>query len=175
MKHIFKNTLAVLDQKEKKQFGILTILDIFINVVDILSLAALLYLIQFYIQPANSNTLHYLPQWLTDKNSIAPVGIFVLLFAAKNGLGFLIARWQFTFISRIAVRISANNLAGYQQAPYAEFVHTDSSVHIRNIGFQPFDFTQYMLLGVQQIITQVSLSLVAVIAILLFNAKLFCC
>ena len=173
MKETIKNTLAVLTKKEKKQFGILICLDIFISLADILSLAGLLWIIQFYIQPGQNKSLSFLPSPLTDQNSIVLIAVFVILFAVKNWLGFIIARAALQFNSRIAVRISGNNLSNYQQAAFSEFVSTDSSAHIRNISFQPFDFSQYMLSGIQQMITQASLIIIAIVAIVLFNAKLF--
>ena len=88
-------------------------------------------------------------------------------------IGYLIARAHYRFSSRVAIRISRNNLTTYQAAPYEQFVHTDSSVHIRQIAFQPFEFCQYMLAGIQQIITQLCLIVIALVAIVLFNAKLF--
>ena len=173
MKHILKNTLEVLEKKEKKQFTLLILLDIFISVVDILSLALLLWIIQFYIQPVQSNNFSFLPGWLVDTDSVLFIGIFLLLFGIKNGLGFIISRAWFKFISRVAIRISYNNLLNYQQGAFVKFINTDSSTHIRNISFRPFEFCQYMLTGIQQMITQLSLMGIAIIAIVLFNAKLF--
>ena len=172
MKNILRNILAALDKKEKKQFGISIMLDIFISIIDILSLALLLWIIRFYIQPVHTN-LSFLPGWLADNSSVMFIAVFVILFGIKNWVGFLISRSQFKFISRIAIRVSQNNLIKYQQARFSEFVNVDSSAHIRNIAFQPFDFSQYMLSGIQQIITQLSLILVTIIAIILFDAKLF--
>ncbi len=172
MKNILRNILAVLDKKEKKQFGISIVLDIFISIIDILSLALLLWIIRFYIQPVHTN-LSFLPGWLADNSSVMFIAVFVFLFGIKNWAGFLISRSQFKFISRIAIRVSQSSLIKYQQARFSEFVNVDSSAHIRNIAFQPFDFSQYMLSGIQQIITQLSLILVTIIAIILFDAKLF--
>lgn len=173
MKNILKNTWAVLDKKEKNQFGILIVLDIIISIVDILSLFLLLWIIQFYIQPDHSSHLTFPPGWLTDRNSIAFIAIFFFLFGAKNIAGYFISRNHYRFIGRVAVRISRNNLLNYQQAEFEEFVNIDSSAHIRKIGFQPFEFCQYMLSGIQQIITQLSLITITIAAIILFNAKLF--
>lgn len=173
MKTILKNTWAVLDQKEKKQFGIRILLDIIISVVDILSLVLLLWIIQFYIQPGESNKLDFLPGWLADKSSIGFITIFFFLFGLKNIAGFLISRAHYKFFGRVAIRISRNNLLNYQQAGYDEFVNIDSSAHIRKIGFQPFEFCQYMLSGIQQIITQLALITFTIAVIIIFNAKLF--
>ncbi|MEP7163296.1 MAG: ABC transporter ATP-binding protein [Ferruginibacter sp.] len=172
MKHILRNILAVLDKKEKKQFGLLILLDILISILDILSLALLLWIIRFYIQPVHDD-LSFLPGWLADNRSFMFIAIFFFLFGIKNWAGYVISRSQFTFIGRIALRISRSNLVNYQQARFAEFVNIDSSSHIRHIAFQPFDFSQYMLSGIQQIITQISLILVTIIAIILFDIKLF--
>ncbi len=173
MINILKNTLGVLDTSEKKKFRILVVLDIFISIADILSLALLLWIVQFYIQPDEKNTLSFLPSWLLNRDSVTFIAVFVLLFAIKNLVAFFISRAFYTFSSRVAIRISYNNLVNYQQSSFENFVHTDSSAHIRNICFQPFEYCQYMLSGIQQIITQVSLILIAIIAIFLFNAKLF--
>lgn len=101
------------------------------------------------------------------------IAAFVILFALKNLAGFFISRNQFKFISRVAVRISGNNLRNYQQSEFEEFITVDSSVQIRRIAFQPFDFCQIMLSGSQQVITQSALIIIAIFAILVFNAKLF--
>ena len=172
MKNILKNTWAVLERKEKKRFVVLGLLDILISIIDILSLALLLWIIKFYIDPA-PNRSSFLPGWLADKNSVLIIAIFFFLFGLKNIAGFFITRAQYNFISRVAVRISHDNLLNYQQAEFEEFINVDSSAYIRKISIQPFEFSQYLLSGIQQIITQLFLVTITVIAILLFNAKLF--
>src|SRR5688500_4183780 len=143
--------MAVLTTKEKKQFSLLLLLDIFISIIDILSLVMLLWIIQFYIQPDDAKNLSFLPRWLADKGSVRLIAIFCILFGLKNVAGYFIAKAQYQFNSRVAIRISHSNLANYQHAGYEEFVNTDSSKHIRKICFQPFEFCQYILSGIQQI------------------------
>ena len=140
------------------------------SVIDILSLVALLWIIQFYLGGENQS---FIPSWMPERSSLWPIGIFVILFAIKNTVGFFISRVGHSFISNVALRISVLNLKNYQQAPFEEFINVDSSVHIRKIAFQPYEFGQYILTGFQQIITQGSLILFTIMAILVFNAKLF--
>lgn len=173
MKNTWQNILGVLDQKERKQFFILLLLDIIVTIFDILFLAGLLWIIQFYIQPDHAGKLSFLPGWLVRSDSVSFIAAFVFFFSLKNWGGFIISRAHFSFTSNVAIRLSRNGLANYQQAEFSEFINTDSSVHIRNICFRPFEFCQYMLAGIQQIITQVSLMGITIIAIILFNAKLF--
>lgn len=173
MTQIIKNTLRVLDKKEKKQFGIFILLDILINVADVLSLICLLWVVQYYIQPSDNKYANFLPAWVADRSSVWLITIFVLFFTIKNWLGYVITRSGLSFISKIAVRISRDNLAKYQNAKFSEFIQTDSSAHIRHASFQPFDFAQYMLSGMQQVITQSSLIAITILAIVVFNAKLF--
>lgn len=168
-----KNILEVLTKKEKKQFFSLLLLDIAVSIFDVLFLAFLLLIIRFYIQPELAGRLYFLPARLTDQHSVWLIAAFLLVFSIKNLFAFLVTRSNFNFINQVAIRLSRNNLARYQQAAFSEFVHTDSSVHIRNICYRPFEFSQYILSGFQQIITQLALMLVTIIAIILLNAKIF--
>jgi ABC-type multidrug transport system fused ATPase/permease subunit len=133
----------------------------------------LLWIIQFYVQPANSGNPDLLPAWLGDKDSVLLIALFVVFFSIKNIAGYLIAKAQYKFTGWVAVRLSRNSLANYQQSDFSGFVHTDSSALIRKIAIQPFEFSQHVLSGLQQVITQLSLIMITIIAILLFNAKLF--
>lgn len=173
MRKIVKNILAVLTTKEKQHFLRLTVLDIVVSILDIVFLASLLLIIQFYIQPDPGSKISFLPDWLRDQHSAWLIGIFLLLFSLKNTAAFYLSRAHFNFINGVACRISARNLSNYQQAPFSEFVYTDSSVYLRNICYQPFEFAQYMLAGMQQLITQISLMLVTLLAIIIFNVKIF--
>ncbi|MGZ3881687.1 MAG: ATP-binding cassette domain-containing protein, partial [Flavisolibacter sp.] len=168
-----RTTFSVLEAGERRHFSFLIASDIFISVVDILSLALLLWIVQFYLQPGAIHTIKFLSEDLASKNSVVLIAMFFVLFTIKNFCAFYISRLQFQFIGRVAVRISKNNLESYQQSTFEEFVNVDSSVHLRKIAYQPFDFCQYMLSGVQQVVTQSSLIGIAIAGILLFNAKLF--
>jgi ABC-type multidrug transport system fused ATPase/permease subunit len=163
----------VLTAKERKKFSSLIMLDVTISIIDIVSLAILLWIIQFYIQPGNSKNLTFLPQWFVSRDSVWLIAVFFIVFGLKNMAGYFIARAHYRFNSGVAVRISRNNLLHYQHADFDEFVTIDSSKQIRKICFQPFEFCQYILSGIQQIVTQSCLIGIAILAILLFNAKLF--
>lgn len=173
MKDILKNTWTILDKRERKKFVALVIADIVISLLDIVSLVLLLWIIQFYIAPGSTSRLSFFPAWLTDKRSAWFIAIFFLLFGLKNAGAYFISKTWYNFITGVSVNISGNNLSNYQDAPFEEFVNTDSAIHIRKIGFQPFEFCQYILSGIQQLITQSVLILLAITAIVVFNARLF--
>ena len=172
-KSLFRNILTILTQQERTRFGFLTMLDIIISIIDILSLAFLLWIIRYYIQPVENSSLSFLPSWILNKNSVVFIAVFFFVFTMKNLAAFFVTRAQNNFAAGVAVRISRNNLSNYQSAEFDEFINLDSSIHIRKIGFQPFEFCQYMLSGIQQIITQTCLIVTAIVAILFFNARLF--
>ena len=135
MKAILIHTWKVLQPKERRRFIFLIVFDIAMSVIDILSLVALLWIIQFYLGGENQS---FIPSWMPERSSLWPIGIFVILFAIKNTVGFFISRVGHSFISNVALRISVLNLKNYQQAPFEEFINVDSSVHIRKIAFQPY-------------------------------------
>ena len=168
-----RKAFSILTKKEKQHFELLIVADIFISVVDIISLALLLGIIQFYVQPEKSFLFSFLPARMLDRNSVTPIAIFFFLFSAKNLVAFLISKAQYRFIGNVAIRISENGLVNYQHGDFEQFVNVDSSTHIRRIAHQPFEFAQYILAGMQQILTQSFLIVMSVVAIILFNAKLF--
>jgi ABC-type bacteriocin/lantibiotic exporter with double-glycine peptidase domain len=170
---IFRNTWSILNGEEKKSFTILLILGVLISLADILSLITLLWVINFYIQPGMDNIASSLPAWLSDKNSINLIAAFFVVFSLKNLAAYWLAKSHYDFTGRVAIRVSRNNLLRFQYSTYHEFVHTDSSALIRQIALQPFEFSQYVLSGLQQIITQTVLITLAIIAIVIFNFKLF--
>jgi ABC-type bacteriocin/lantibiotic exporter with double-glycine peptidase domain len=167
-----KHILQILTPAEKRKFWIQIVLNIFISVADIASLAFLLLIVDFYIN--NSvDRLHFLPSWMLDPRSVSLIALFFILFGIKNLLGILISSAQYKFIGQVAVRISQNKLENYQKGAFDEFINIDSSAHIRNIALSPFEFCQHILSGIQQMLIQTILITVTITAILLYNAKLF--
>jgi ABC-type multidrug transport system fused ATPase/permease subunit len=172
MKNILKNTWTILTSKERNKFSMLVIQDILISLADIVFLAFLLFIIQFYSQPG-SIRLSLLPSWLSDRNSLLLIIGFFFLFSIKNLFSFLIYRSQCKFLSQVTGRISENMLRQYLLGSYLNYVNIDSAIHIRKISHHPIEFTQNILGGIQQIITQLALIIFAITAILIFNAKIF--
>jgi ABC-type bacteriocin/lantibiotic exporter with double-glycine peptidase domain len=129
--------------------------------------------IHFYTQPAGTYDSSFLPNSLLQNNSLFLISVVVFLFSLKNVTGFLIYRTQSRFIGKVATRLSHTKLLQYLDGKFDQYVSIDSSVHIRRICFQPIEFCQYVLSGILQILTQVFLITITIIAILLFNAKLF--
>jgi len=169
LKHIFH----VLTPAEKRQFWIQIVLNIIISIADIAALALLLLVVNFYINISASTMLDFLPAWLHDKNSVALISVFFIFFSIKNLLGIAISNAQFKYIGKVGVRISKEKLESYLNGSYDQFINIDSAAHIRKIAFQPFEFSQHILGGIQQILIQLILILITVVAIILFNPKLF--
>ena len=172
MRKLFNDITRVLSRHERNRFYELVVLSTIINILDIFSLAVLLVVVNFYIDPADT-TLQFLPDRLANHRSPALIALFVLLFSLKNLFAHWVTRLQFLYAYNVATRISKHQLLHYFKADYAEHTHTDSSVYIRKIGQQPAEYCQYVLMGLQQIISQSILAGLAISGILLFKAKIF--
>jgi len=168
LKYIFR----ILTPSERRQFWILIALNALISIVDIAALVFLLLVISFYINNSVKG-LDFLPAWALDQNSIMLITFFLILFGLKNLLGISISNRQYSFISRVAVRISKNKLENYQRGQFGNYINIDSSELIRKIAFQPFEFCEHILLNIQQVIIQSFLIVLTIGAILLYNVKLF--
>jgi ABC-type bacteriocin/lantibiotic exporter with double-glycine peptidase domain len=172
LKVILINTWKILTGKERKNFTALIVVDIIINLLDICFLALLVWIVRIYVAPASEKNFIFSIE-VSESNSLWLITLFFFLFAAKNLAAYFVSRRQFRFLGNVATRLSTENLSAYQQSRFHEYVHVDSSVHIRRIAFQPFEFCQYVLGGIQQIITQSCLVVFTITAIFLFNASLF--
>ena len=109
MKEKLKYIFRILTLSERRQFWILIALNALISIVDIAALVFLLLVISFYINNSVKG-LDFLPAWALDQNSIMLITFFLIIFGLKNLLGISISNRQYSFISRVAVRISKNKL-----------------------------------------------------------------
>lgn len=163
----------ILTHSEKKRLGWLMTLDIITSVADIVFLALLLFIVHIYTDTGRTQWNSFLPVWMTDRTSLWPIGVFFAFFCIKNALSFLIFTAQARFRYGVASRISHRNLLEYLEGGFHQFRDTDSSVHILKIAQQPIEFCTFELAGLQQGVTEATLIIVTVIAVLLFNAQLF--
>jgi ABC-type multidrug transport system fused ATPase/permease subunit len=173
MLKLVRKITAVLTPAEKSRLLLLTVLDMISSIADITGLALLLFVIRLYAEGPVKGGLSFLPPGLADPHSLWPIGLFFLLFSIKNWLSFLIYSAQSRLRYGVASRISRQNLLYYLEGDYNQFAHTDSAVHVLKIAQQPIEFSQFVLGGLQQGITEATLIGITVIAVLLFNAKLF--
>ncbi len=173
MMQIVKHIFLILTQKEKRQFIQLVVLDVIVSILDIAFLVLLLYILNFYADPTHSIKYSAFSFTLFQKFPLLPVLLFFFLFSIKNIFAFMVSRMQYRFIYEVASRISKNKLLNYLQGNYSDYVNIDSAVYLRSISQQPSEFCNYVLRGVQQVISQVILIVLTIIPIIIYNATLF--
>lgn len=173
MKQILKSILLILNQSEKRRLIRLIIADIAIALLDVAFLALLLLLVNFYTQQGPRNNYGFLPADLVNNKSLWLIGIFLVLFAIKNCIGFFAQNAQHYFFYQVASRLSERNIRKYLDADFDQFIHVDSSIHTRRISQQPIEFSHYILTNFQQIISQTVLIFFTIGAIMLYHPALF--
>ena len=165
--------LSVLDQRERMRLFLLIFLDVLISALDIAFLGLTILVVNFYIKNSALPYISWLPQSLTNRDSILLISVFFILFGIKNWGAYLISASRFRFIYKVASRLSERNIRQYLKGDYIQFVNIDSAVQIRKISHQPIEFSNYILTNFQQIISQSLLVLFTIIAILFYHASLF--
>jgi len=173
LKQIIKNTIAILNRAERKKGLVLIGLNLLIGVLDVGFLACLLFMVQLYSGGAYAGRLSFLPGRVINAHSLWPPGVFFFLFALKNLASFLVFRAQCHFRYAVSLRISRHNLLAYLEGSYDDYVHADSAMHISQINLQPVEFSQHVMEGLQQSVSEWAMIVLTVTAILLFNAKIF--
>ncbi|TFF38223.1 ATP-binding cassette domain-containing protein [Mucilaginibacter psychrotolerans] len=173
MKRIIKSIFLILSPQEKGRLHWLIAFDVLVALLDIAFLGALLLIINFYTQASGSSKLNWLPPQLADRESLLLIGIFLLLFALKNVLGFVVQKAQHHFFYAVASRLSKRNMLNYLRGSYTQYIHTDSSVQTRRISHQPIEFGHHILTNFQQMICQAVLIIFTIAAILFYHPSLF--
>lgn len=146
---------------------------IFISLLDILFLAIVVGLINITTSHQQVIVAGYPVSAIVWGNLAMVSVITIVLFGIKNIASYFITQSQYRYSYRVAARLSNSRLVQYLHSDYFNYVNTDSSVYMYQIGQQPIEFSQYILLGIQQIMVQAALISLTIIAILIYNAKLF--
>src|ERR1700677_4421178 len=181
MLKLIRKIMAVLTPRERGRLMLLTVMDTISSVADIAGLALLLWVVQLYAGTAFAGASAGAGRGQSLGSggapgvgvSLWPIGLFFVLFGIKNSLSFLIYSAQARLRYGVASRISRQNLLDYLEGDYHQYAHTDSAAHVLKIAQQPIEFSQFVLGGLQLSITEATLIGVTVVAVLLFNAKLF--
>jgi ABC-type bacteriocin/lantibiotic exporter with double-glycine peptidase domain len=173
LKRILSGILNILNQKEKARLVTLIVADLAMGILDVTFLGMILVVINFYTKNDSQANISFLPTVFANKNSLLFIGVFLVLFAVKNWLGYLNSKYQNRFFYAISSRLSKRNIQSYLKDDYLRFVNVDSSVLIRKISQQPIEFSNYILTNVQQVVSQSILILFTIIAILFYHPTLF--
>jgi len=168
-----KNIFSIISRQERFRMTQLILLDVVISLLDILFLAGLIFVIHFYTQPDQSIPFSFFPFTFFSSYPLSLIIVFFLLFAAKNGLGYLVFKMQYRFVYAVASRLSKRNLLHYLEGSYNQHVDIDSAVHIHKISHQPVEFGHHVLAGFQQIVGQTILIILTIVAILIYDPLLF--
>ncbi|PTQ95118.1 ABC-type bacteriocin/lantibiotic exporter with double-glycine peptidase domain [Mucilaginibacter yixingensis] len=173
MKQFFSKLSAILSAHERSRMLLLALADMLTSLVDVLFLAALVLLINSYTHTGTGVVGNRVAKLLAGYDPLLITGIFLLLYAMKNIAAVGLMRIQHKFVSGVASRLSQRNLLQYLHGSYLDYVHTDSSVRVRQISQMPIEFGQYVLTNLQTIIAQGILIFFTVCAMLLYHPALF--
>lgn len=168
----YKNIISLLNKPEKKRFSLLIILNFLISVADVLSLALMLVVINFYTA-GKTNALLFISNIFNAGNNALPALLFLIFFSLKNISGYFVLQMQYNYVFTVAARLSKQNLFYYLEGEYLNYVSIDSAYLVKKINQHPIEYAQYVLFSLQQIFSELMLILFSVTAILIYNAKLF--
>ncbi|RYZ49079.1 MAG: ABC transporter ATP-binding protein [Sphingobacteriales bacterium] len=173
LKKIIAHTLAVLNNRERSRLGRITVMQMLLSLADIASLAVLLAIIHLYTSPDQAPAPVWMPKALLQQHFLLPIGLFLILFTLKNIAGYYIVRTQYHYVYGVASRLSRQSMYQYLNGNYRDYVEIPTAVRIRQISHQPIEFSNYVLNGLMQAGAELSVTIIAVVAILIFNAQIF--
>lgn len=172
LKRIFKSAYALLNNAEQRKLIKYTILGTLNSLLDILVLVFMLAVISLYSGVGEEKFTFFFFN-LNRSETLWPIFTFLGLFLGKNLLGYFVFKTQSQFVYQVASRISLAQLHLYLNGKYDDYIKIDHSKQVNKINHEPIEFAQYVLMGMQQVCTELFLISLAIIAIICFNASIF--
>src|SRR5690349_11979890 len=109
LKKTYSYIVSYLTLKERRSFHLQVGLDIFLNIADILFLAGVIWLLNFYSLTARSAYW----QSVYEQKFFLPILLFFVGYSLKNLCGYYILRAQYDFVYRVASRLSSEKMDLY--------------------------------------------------------------
>jgi ABC-type multidrug transport system fused ATPase/permease subunit len=160
----------ILKPAERQRLWWLVFIHVLINIIDVLALAALVYLINIYTREKPVLRRDLIPDWLLHRNILTPFFALVIFFACKSLAAYFVLRLQNSFLCKVATRLSRRNLekllrqgTGLDEAAEA----------IRFVSQVPVEFADHILLSTKQICSELLIISMISVALLIFKTKLF--
>lgn len=141
------------------------------SVADIAAYAGLLAVVAYYTR-SESHISSWLDRFGFDKPWI-PVFVLLAGFLIKNVSALWVYERQSQYAYSVASRLSRVQLSRYLNGPFADYVSVNASQHLHRIHHQPIEFAHFVLSGFQQMLTEMMLITLSIVAILSFQPRLF--
>ena len=112
--------------------------------------------------------------WIIESRSASlTVGVFCILYTAKNLLSYYNTKWQNNYAYHVAARISGSRLLNYLNGDFSVYSSVHSSSQFMSISQVPVEFGHYVLRGALLAAGQIFLIALSLTAIFIYNAGLF--
>jgi ABC-type multidrug transport system, ATPase and permease components len=167
----YKRVFQLLHYTEKMQFIRLVLLDALSSVIDILTLAAFVFIMRYILVP-DLSTAPKVVRFIFDHLFLSAICLTSLFFIKNIGAYYLGSLEQ-RFVYKVATRISEERLEAYFELPFSEYTSKNSSTFVYEISHLPVEFCHYMLRSLHQLLGQLILTLITVGTILIYKPTVF--
>jgi ABC-type bacteriocin/lantibiotic exporter with double-glycine peptidase domain len=172
LKKEIRDIKNILTASERRRFIILVFFNTLLSIADIGSIALVFLVLNIYSGHQAPLLLAILQKLNIQQRSLVPAALLIIIFIIKSIAGYFISKAQFRYIANVSSRLTSKNLLLYLEGSYEDHVNIDSAVWQRRICFQPIEFAQYVLSGIQQVINESILVMISITALALYNIQL---
>ncbi len=100
-------------------------------------------------------------------------GVILLLFAGKNIVGYQLYSYENRFVYSIATEISRRKAREYYSMNFLDFQKSNTAEVLQKIAYIPVEFAQHIVLGSMTLLSEGTILLLFVCALLLYRAGVF--
>ena len=100
-------------------------------------------------------------------------GVLLLLFAGKNIVGYRLFSYENRFVFSIATEISRRKAREYYSMSFLDFQKSNTAELLQKTAYVPVEFAQHVVLGSMTLLSEGTILLLFVCALLLYRAGVF--
>ena len=167
----YLQVFQLLKHSEKKEFSRLVLLDALSSLIDIVTLAAFVYLMR-YILVFDLASAPNIVRFIFNHLIISGL-CFTVIFYLKNIGAYYLGSIENRFVYKVATRISDEKLDAYFELPFVEYTTKNSATFVYEISHLPVEFSHYMLRSLHQLFGQLILMLITIGTILIYKPTVF--
>jgi ABC-type multidrug transport system fused ATPase/permease subunit len=162
--------VKILDRKDRKKAYKSIVLSIVNSLFEILSLASILPVLTVLLK--GESILSFGIE-ISKTHLIIALLILIFLFSAKNTISIGILKYQLTFLGNVSNDLSEKLFRGFFKKNWIDYAKQNSADTWRKVSNISEEFTQYILLGFLNLITEILITVPIVAIMAYYNIEIF--
>jgi ABC-type multidrug transport system fused ATPase/permease subunit len=164
------NSIKILDRRDRQKAYKSIFLSIVNSILEILSLASILPVLTVLLK---DKTFLNFDIGISKTYIITSLAALILLFSAKNIISIRILKYQLNFLGKVSNDLSEKLFRAFFRKNWIDYAKQNSADTWRKVSNISEEFTQYILHGYLNLITETLITVPVIVIMAYYNIQIF--